>query len=91
MICGKMQRLYEKNREAFMYHYHKLSNAESVFSVIKRKFGHHLYSKSEIDQISEILYKALSNNICFLIAELYEMHIKIKYNCCAKPILINIL
>ncbi len=79
-----MQRFYEKNRESFMYHYHKRFNAEYVFSVIKRKFGHHLYSKPEIDQINEILYKALSHNICVLIAELYEMHIKIKYNYCAK-------
>lgn len=84
MIWGRMKKMYDKNPEYFMGHYHKRSNAETVFSMMKRKFGFHLYSKSEVGQVNEILCKALAHNICVLIAELFELHIKIKYDYCAK-------
>jgi transposase len=36
-IWAKMYRLFMYNREAFMWHYHKRSNAESAFSMMKGK------------------------------------------------------
>ena len=34
-----MKRFYKNHREYFIDHYHKRSNAESVFSMMKRKSG----------------------------------------------------
>ena len=84
VIWGMMKKFYDDHHEYFMDHYHKRSNAETVFSMMKRKFGHQLYSKSEVGQINEILCKALAHNICVLIQEYNEIDIKLDYNKCAK-------
>jgi len=52
--------------------------------MMKRKFGAHLYSKSEAGQINEILCKALAHNIRVLIQEYHENDIKRDFNKCAK-------
>jgi DDE family transposase len=57
-------------REEFMAHYHKRSNVETTFSMIKRKFGHSLRSKSETAQINETLAKILCHNLVVLIHEI---------------------
>jgi transposase len=79
-----MKKFYDEHREYFMMHYHKRSNAESVFSMIKRKFGNHLYSRSDVGQVNEILCKALAHNICVLIQEYFENYVKVNFNYCAK-------
>jgi transposase len=79
-----VQSFYDEHREYFMMHYHKRSNAETVFSMIKRKFGNHLYSKSDRGQVNEILCKALAHNICVLIQEYFENAVKLNFNYCAK-------
>ena len=52
--------------------------------MMKRKFGPHLYSKSEVGQVNEILCKALAHNICVLSQEYNEIDIKLDFNKCAK-------
>ena len=52
--------------------------------MIKRKFGAHLNSKSEIGQINEVFCKALSHNICVLIQEMFEIGINTVFTKCAK-------
>lgn len=84
MIWVRMKRYFDEHKEEFMEHYHKRSNAESVFSTIKRKFGQRLYSKSEVGQVNEVLCKALAYNICILIQEMFELNINLDYNKCAK-------
>lgn len=84
LIWNTMKKFYDEHREYFMMHYHKRSNAESVFSMIKRKFGNHLYSKSDVGQVNEILCKALAHNICVLIQEYFENYVKVNFNYCAK-------
>jgi transposase len=79
-----MKKFYDENREYFLMHYHKRSNAESVFSMIKRKFGTYLYSRSDVGQINEILCKALAHNICVLIQEYFENCVKLDFSYCAK-------
>ena len=79
-----MKRFFDDHQEYFMMKYHKRSNAETVFSMIKRKFGNHLYSKSSVGQTNEILCKALAHNICVLIQEYFENCVKIDFNYCAK-------
>jgi len=40
------------NREEFLAHYHKRSNVETAFSMIKAKFGDAVRSKSDIGQLN---------------------------------------
>lgn len=67
-----MFRYYSEHREDFLEHYHKRSNAESVFNMIKRKMGTHLFSKTDTAQVNELLCKCLAHNICVLISETFE-------------------
>jgi transposase len=70
-----MWHFYNFNREVFMQHYHKRSNAETVFSMIKTKFGGSVRSKSPVAQVNEVLCKVLCHNICVLIQSIYELGI----------------
>ena len=54
-------------------HYHKRSNAESTFSMIKRKFGDSLRGKTETAQVNETLAKVLCHNLVVLIHEMYAL------------------
>ena len=73
-IWKAMFKYYDLYREKFLQHYHKRSNVEATFSMIKRKFDYRVFCKSEIGQINEILCKVLCHNICVLIQELFEMN-----------------
>ena len=70
-----MYHFYMFNRETFLAHYHKRSNVETTFSMIKAKFGDALRSKSDIGQVNEVLCKVLCHNICVLIGSMYELGI----------------
>jgi transposase len=74
-----MYRYFTNNKEEFLQHYHLRSNAETVFSMIKRKQGSHLKTKNDIAQVNEILCKCLVHNICVLIQEMFELGIKIDF------------
>jgi hypothetical protein len=52
-IWAKMYHLFMYNRGAFMWHYHKRSNAESASSMMEGKFGDAVRSKSEVGQVNE--------------------------------------
>ncbi len=62
-------------REDFVVHCHKRSNVETTFSMIKRKFGHALGSRTETAQVNETLAKVLCHNLVVLIHEMYELGI----------------
>jgi transposase len=59
-----------------MRHYHKRSNVETTFSMIKRKFGERLRSKTEEAQTNEVLCKILCHNLCCVIQSMYELGIE---------------
>jgi hypothetical protein len=59
-----------------MQHYHKRSNIETAFSMIKGKFGSALRSKSDTGQINEALCKVLAHNICVLVQAIHELGIE---------------
>jgi transposase len=79
-IWNIMYRLFKENKEEFDRHYHKRSNVESVFSMMKRKFGPHIRGKSSLSQENEVLCKALCHNICVLIQEMFELGIKVDFS-----------
>jgi transposase len=62
-------------RDEFVQHYHKRSNVESTFSMMKRKFGDSIRSKTDTAMVNETLCKVLCHNLVVLIHEMYELGI----------------
>jgi len=77
-------KFFKANREQYLEHYHKRSNIESSFSMIKRRFGNNVKCKKEISQDNEILGKVLAHNICVLCQELFLNNIDLDFNFHAK-------
>jgi transposase len=75
-IWKQMFHFYSYNQERFMKCYHKRSNVETTFSMIKAKFGDLLRSKTKTAQINEALCKVLAHNLCCLIQSIYELGIE---------------
>ena len=78
-LFKKMFHFYSYNSERFMQNYHKRSNVESTFHMIKSKFGDGLRSKTRTAQINEALCKILCHNICCLIQSMYELNLRPKF------------
>ncbi len=78
-LFKKMFHFYSYNQERFMANYHKRSNVESTFHMIKAKFGDALRSKTKTAQINEALCKILCHNICCLIQSMFELNLKPKF------------
>jgi transposase len=78
-LFKKMFHFYAYNQERFLQNYHKRSNVESTFHMIKSKFGNTLRSKTRTAQINEALCKVLCHNICCLIQSMYELNLKPKF------------
>ncbi|MFH0961408.1 MAG: transposase [archaeon] len=74
-IWKRMYYYFQLNRDEFLQHYHKRSNIETCFSMIKAKFGNRLRNKTEIGQKNEILCKVLCHNLCVIIQEMHEIGI----------------
>ncbi len=72
MLWEKLWHFYQYNREEFLTHYHKRSNAESTMWMIKSKFSEHIRSKTDIAIVNELLCKVLCHNICVVISSMYE-------------------
>jgi transposase len=72
---GKMFGYFMYRRDDFLVHYHKRSNVESTFSMIKRKFGDSLRSKTDTAQVNETLAKIVCHNLVVLIHEMSELGI----------------
>lgn len=79
LLWSKMYHYFLYKREDFLKHYHKRSNAESVFNMIKTKFKDNLRSKNITAQINELLLKILCHNICVVIQEMSELGVKAEF------------
>jgi transposase len=75
-MWARMYHLFMYRREQYMEHYHKRSNIETAYSMIKGKFGSALRSKSDTGQINEALCKILAHNICVLIQAMHALNIE---------------
>jgi len=73
---GRMYHYFLYKHEEFLEHYHKRSNAETVFHAIKTKFRDNLRSKTKTAQINELLLKLLCYNITVVIQEISTLGIK---------------
>jgi transposase len=74
-MWSKMFDYFQFQRTEFLQHYHKRSNIEATFSMMKRKFGDSLRSKSDIAMANEVLCKVLCHNLVVLIHETHELGI----------------
>jgi transposase len=72
----KMFGYFQYRRDDFMARYHKRSNAESVFSMVKAKFGDAVRSKAETAMRNEVLAKLVCHNICCVIMAQVELGIE---------------
>lgn len=75
-LFEKMWHYFSLNREEFLRHYHKRSNVESTFAMIKAKFGDSVRSKTDTAMKNEVLAKIVCHNIVCVIHEMYELGIK---------------
>ena len=75
-LWRQMFQYYQYNQDWFMQQYHKRSNVETTFHMIKSKFGDALRSKTERAQVNEALCKVLCHNLCCLIQSMFELKIE---------------
>ena len=51
------------HQERFLEHYHRRSNVETTFSMIKAKFGAAGASRLPVAQVNEVLAKCVAHNL----------------------------
>lgn len=72
-LWSRLFHFFQFEREKFNAQYHKRSNVETVFSMVKAKFGNSVRSKTDTAQRNEILLKLLNHNLCRLVNSIYEI------------------
>jgi transposase len=75
-LFEKMFHYFQYQRDEYMARYHKRSNVESAFSMVKRKHGDSLRSMTPEAQTNELLCKFICHNLCVLIQEEAELGIR---------------
>lgn len=78
---ARMYHLFAYRRAEFLTHYHKRSNVETVFAMIKAKFGDNLLGKTEEFQTNEVLGKVIAHNLCVLIQAFHELGVDPSFGC----------
>ncbi len=76
-LWQRMYHFFCFHQEEFSRHYHKRSNVETTFSMIKAKFGDGVRSRTEAAQTNEALCKVLCHNLCCLVQAMYELKIDV--------------
>jgi len=79
-LWTRMFHFYSLHRAEFLEHYHKRSNIETTFHMIKSKFGQRLRSKTLTAQINEALCKVLCHNLCVVIQSVHELGIEAEFS-----------
>ena len=60
-------------------HYHKRNNVESAVSMVKRKFGDHVRSRTDMSMKNEALCKLVAHNLCCVIMSQCELGIEAEF------------
>lgn len=82
---ARMYHLYAYKREEFLEHYHRRSNVETVFAMVKAKFDDTLYGGTEGAQTNEVLAKFVAHNLCVLIQSFYELGVEPAFDSLSAP------
>lgn len=72
-LWAKMYHLFTLNEAEFNRHYHKRSNVETIFHMLKAKFGDVIRARTPVAQVNEALMKVLCHNVCVLIHAMYTL------------------
>jgi transposase len=75
-VWEKMYFYYNLRKEEFLEHYHRRSNAESTFSMVKAKFRDNVRSRTDEAMRNEVLCKLLAHNVCCVIQSQAELGIE---------------
>jgi transposase len=75
-LFERMVHYFQFRQEEFLRHYHQRSNVETAFSMIKKKCGEYVRSKTETAMVNEVLCKFLVHNLCVLNQEQHELGIE---------------
>jgi len=75
-LWQSLYHFFRWNNDKFMAHYHKRSNVETTFHMIKSKFGASVRSKSYDAQVNEVYLKALCHNVVVLNSAVLELGIE---------------
>lgn len=78
-LWHRLFNFFAYHREEFLTHYHKRSNVETTFAMIKAKFGSRVRSKTPTAQVNEVLAKVLCHNLCCLVSAFFELGIDAKF------------
>ncbi len=76
---GGMLRLWKHHQMFFAEHYHRRSNVESTFSILKRKWSHYCRSKLPVSQENEILAKVVCHNTAVLSEALLSYKLEVPF------------
>ena len=72
-------RFFHEHRSEFLEGYHKRSNVETVFSMVKARFGGSVRSKTSAARLNEVLLKFICHNICAVIKAKYVLGIEVDF------------
>lgn len=83
-IWNRMFRYFQRNKDNFLKHYHRRSNVETTFAMIKLRLGEFLKCKNYEAQRNELLMKFIVHNITCLVSEIFENSIHVDFKECIK-------
>lgn len=76
-VWSKLFHLYSYRKDDFLPFYHRRSNVESTFSMMKRVFTDTLRSKGEDAQANELLLMVIAHNIRTLVHSIFELGVQV--------------
>jgi transposase len=79
-VWQKMHAMFTLHREDWLRKYHLRSNVESTFSMIKRKFGDSIRSKTDVACKNEVLAKIVAHNVVVCIHETHELGLDLGFD-----------
>jgi transposase len=62
---------FQLHQERFLSHYHRRSNVETVFAMMKARFGASVASRLPIAQVNEVLAMCVAHNLCCLVKAIF--------------------
>lgn len=83
-IWIKMYNYFKENREKFLENYHKRSNVETTFGMVKMRLGEFLKCRTFHSQRNELIMKFICHNICCLVQEIFERGIHVDFKKCVE-------
>lgn len=84
LLWAEMFQHFNRDRDRFMKVYHRRSNVETCFHMVKQRFGDNVRTRTMNANVNEIKVKFLCHNICVLIQEAFESNISVNFEECVK-------